>query len=108
VNLGPGAVRFFDAVREVIEQRGLNPLFESLFDQRSEFEPELDFLERDRTAYERDLRRGRRANVTVLRAPRPFGEWFPGARKDAVVGEPGSPPVSARSQTRARGRCLHT
>src|ERR1700726_4189680 len=40
--LGPGAVSFFEAVRETIEQRGLNPLFDSLFDQRSEFGPELD------------------------------------------------------------------
>jgi hypothetical protein len=69
--LGPGAVSFFDAVREVIEHRGLNPLFDSLFDQRSEFGPELDSLERDRAAYGRDLKRGR--HVTVLRAPRSFG-----------------------------------
>jgi hypothetical protein len=99
--LGPGAVSFFDAVREVIEHRGLNPLFDSLFDQRSEFGPELDFLERDRTAYERDLKRGRHANVTVLRSPRPFGEWFQELEKTPLLENPDlhlSPPGHKRER----------
>jgi hypothetical protein len=79
--LGAGVLTFFDAVRDAIENRGLNPMFDLLFDERSEFAPELEFLARDRAAYGRDFARLRRANVTVLRGPRPFGEWFPEMEK---------------------------
>jgi hypothetical protein len=64
-----GLKSFFDQARVAISERGLNPLFDSLFDNTSQFAPELALLANDETAYHRDIRRARRTIVTLQVRP---------------------------------------
>lgn len=70
-----GAVEFFDEVRAGLE-RGLNPLIDSVLEGNALFGPELAFLEREESAYARDLRRARHAVVYLPRLKESFEVFY--------------------------------
>ena len=74
--LANGADILFDEMRRAIEERGMNPLFDSLLDGSAEFAPELALLDAQTDAYARDIKRSRRAIVNVKRADQSFRSWF--------------------------------
>lgn len=80
-----GAYRFFREVALYLarEDWQLNPLVDSVLEDSAMFAPERAFLDRELAAYERDLRRARRAIVYLPAARQPFGQWFP-----AVAAQP--------------------
>lgn len=71
-----GAVEFFDEAIARIEERQLNPLFDSVFDGSALFTPELHLLENEAEAYKRDLKRARVAVVNVQRSLEPFRSFY--------------------------------
>jgi len=76
--LEDGALRFFVAARDAIRgQRQLNPLTDALFDNDSEFAPELELLAIEAERYHRDVRRARIAMVN-LPCDNDFKTWFEG------------------------------
>src|ERR1039457_2902263 len=71
-----GAVEFFDHAKTAITARHLNPIFDSVLEGDAMFSPELAMLDRELEAYERDLRRSRRAVVHLQRVAGDFQECF--------------------------------
>lgn len=69
------AYDFFELVRNAIAAKGLNPLFDSLFEGDAEYLPELQLLEQQSEAYERDIRRARKCLV-YLDVNSNIGSWF--------------------------------
>jgi hypothetical protein len=65
----------FERALAAITERGLNPLFDSLFEDDPEYSPELRLLDREEELYQQDIRRGRRAIVN-LDVNRDFKGWF--------------------------------
>jgi len=81
-----GGCEFFEEVRGWLSRPDgpwLDPFFDSVLEGSARFAPELALLARERAAYERDLRRGRRLIVFLPESTVPFGDWYP-----AVVKEP--------------------
>lgn len=74
--LREAAMEFFSSARQAIEERGLNPLCDALFEDVSQFRPELQLLRNDLDAYQRDVARARRLFVLVDEAGSPFASWF--------------------------------
>ena len=70
-----GAYAFFCAAEERINQ-GMNPLYDAIFDETSEYAPELAMLRREEEHYRRDIARARRTIVNLPVAPAPFDQWF--------------------------------
>lgn len=71
-----GATEFFDEVRETLEKRGLSPLFDSILEESSRFQPELAMLDREIEAYRRDVQRAHKALVHLQTLSLPFGDFF--------------------------------
>ncbi len=71
-----GATEFFDEVRETLQEKELNPLFDSVLEGNSRFQPELAMLDREIEAYRSDVQRARKAIVHLQKAEIPFGEFF--------------------------------
>jgi hypothetical protein len=70
-----GLRRFFDVARCAVSEHRLNPLFDSIFADSSEFAPELRLLANEERAYVRDIRRARRTLVT-LQVGSDFSSWY--------------------------------
>jgi hypothetical protein len=66
-NEDSGAVEFFDEVKTCINEKQLNPLFDSVLEGNSLFAPELEMLDHELEAYQRDIKRSRTAVVDVPR-----------------------------------------
>jgi hypothetical protein len=79
-----GAVELFDEIRDAIES-GLNPLYDSVLERSSRFAPELQLLERDLAAYQRDLRRAARTVVYLPRAVPGFRASYEAARGKPLI-----------------------
>jgi len=77
-NENNGAGEFFDEVRQVLqdEQKGLNPLYDSVLDGSTLFKDELELLDRQVEAYQRDIDKAARTVVHLQRASTPFPDWF--------------------------------
>lgn len=71
-----GARGFFDEARAALAAKGLNPLFDSVLDERSTFAPELALLDREEEAYRRDIARARTCIVNLQTNAEDFGAWF--------------------------------
>ena len=73
-----GALQFFDEVQRTLsdQDRNLNPLFDSVLESSTTFAPELALLDRQQEAYDRDVRRARKAIVFLHEAEMPFGQWY--------------------------------
>ena len=71
-----GAYAFFRSSEERINQ-GLNPLFDAIFDETSEYACELAMLRREEVHYRRDIARARCTIVSLPVANAPFDQWFP-------------------------------
>lgn len=84
----------FDAARTAMNDRGLSPLFDPLFDADPDFAPETALLRHEEPAYRRDLQRARRTVVSLQEAAGDFDSWY-----GALCGQPllqevaGEPPV---------------
>jgi hypothetical protein len=73
-----GAADFFDEVRRILTagaSEGLNPLYDSVLEDSPAFAPELALLDREVEAYRRDLKRARRAIVSVPNAKGTPKDW---------------------------------
>jgi len=75
LDVSSGAVEFFNRVREAIESKGLNPLFDSVLEGDPTFAPELALLDCELDAYQRDLQRARKALVHLQKSTRAFPEF---------------------------------
>jgi hypothetical protein len=71
-----GATEFFDEVRACIQEKQLNPVFDSVFEERPQFAPELAMLDREAETYQRDLERARKALVFLPEAEAPTPDFF--------------------------------
>jgi hypothetical protein len=83
-----GACEFFDEVRLWLsrpEGPQLDPFFDSVLEGNACFAPELALLAREREAYERDLRRGRRLIVFLPESTVPFADWYPSVAKEPLL-----------------------
>lgn len=80
-----GAFEFFNEVRLVMEQEGLNPLCDSVLENSTLFQPELSLLDREVEAYERDMAKARRALVNVPYVD--FAEWYPVVAKEPLLSD---------------------
>lgn len=87
VSVASGATEFFDEVREAIESKDLNPLFDSVLEGRELFRPELAMLDNEVEAYERDLRRARKSVVHLQRLDLPFQDFFTSIRNTPLLRE---------------------
>lgn len=81
LNASSGATEFFDEVKTALQQKGLNPAFDSVLEGSAQFAPELAMLDREAEAYERDLARARKAIVYLPEAEAPFADFFERPRK---------------------------
>jgi hypothetical protein len=70
-----GAFDFFMASEKRI-QLGLNPLFDIIFGDASEYAPELAMLSREEENYKHDIARSRCTIVNLPVASEPFTKWF--------------------------------
>jgi len=64
--------QFFMAAANAIRSKKLNPFYDSLFDEDSEFAPELRLLELEEGAYQRDIAKSRRTLVHIQQTNIPF------------------------------------
>lgn len=71
-----GATEFFDEVRSVLRQQQLNPVFDSVLEESTQFGPELAMLNREAEAYQRDVRRARRSIVYLPESEAPSPDFF--------------------------------
>ena len=84
-----GATDFFDEVRRCVEERQLNPAFDSVLEGSLQFAPELAMLDRESEAYERDLKHARKALVFLPEAEAPTPDFFEHPKKRAGTRELG-------------------
>ena len=83
-----GGCEFFEEVRGCLARPdgpGLDPFFDSVLEGSARFAPELALLAREREAYERDLRRGRRMIVFLPESTVPFADWYPTVVKEPLL-----------------------
>ena len=71
-----GATEFFDEVKASIQQKHLNPIFDSVLEGSAVFPPEFAMLDRESEAYERDLRRARKSIVYLPQSEAPSPNFF--------------------------------
>jgi hypothetical protein len=91
-----GATELFDTVRRALKDGRLNPLFDSVLEGSAEFAPELAMLNHDTEAYERDVRRARKAIVYLPEAEAPSPRFFKTPKEVALLEAQGkSPDVNA-------------
>jgi hypothetical protein len=79
-----GLKPLFDEARKAIVIQGRNPIFDPLFDEHSEFLPELELLRHEERTYERDLLRARKAIVN-LQVGRDFEHWYPTLQRSPLL-----------------------
>ena len=90
LNQTSGAREFFDEVRTWLQQKQLNPLFDSVLASSSLFAPELAMLQREAEAYERDIRRARKSIVYLPESEAPFPNFFKSVKDVAAPKEKNS------------------
>jgi hypothetical protein len=78
-----GGREFFDEVKASLQEKQLNPMFDSVLEESSRFAPELAMLDREVDAYDRDIRRARKAIVYLPESEAPFPNFFKSV-KDVV------------------------
>ncbi len=78
-----GATELFDEVRSILQQRQLNPVFDSVLEDSSLFSPELAMLDREAEAYQRDMQRARRSTVYLPESEAPSPDFFKNHREFA-------------------------
>ena len=81
-----GALEFYQQVRQEMAANNLNPLFDSVLENNKVFAPELAMLDREVLAYERDVRRARKAAVHLCTAK--FDSFFDEARETPLEKRP--------------------
>jgi hypothetical protein len=84
-----GATEFFDEVRRCLLEAELNPIFDSVMAGSTGFAPELALLDGEAEAYERDLRRARRAIVYLPQSEAPSPKFFKTPLEVAALQEQG-------------------
>jgi len=82
-----GAREFFAEVRASLEQKQLNPMFDSVLEGSSQFAPELALLDREVEAYNRDLLRARKSIVYLPESEAPFPNFFKSVKDVAPAKE---------------------
>ena len=98
-----GAYEFFRAAEERIQQ-GHNPLFDTLFDERSEYAPELAMLSREEGLYQRDIARAR---ITVVNLPfhnGSFSDWYSPIALQPLLTAPPNPELDSLHLCNAHSR----
>ena len=78
-----GASEFFDEVRANLEQKQINPMFDSVLEGSALFALELAMLDREQQAYASDLERARKALVFLPEAEAPTPDFFEHPKKAA-------------------------
>lgn len=89
-----GACEFYDEVRARLAANGNggpDPYFDSVLERSELFRPELDLLDREVEAYERDVARAKKLVVYVPRSRVPFEEWFAKVRDVPLLDDSGKP-----------------
>ncbi len=71
-----GAKDLFDAIKLAIRDKKRNPIYDSLFEDVTEFAPELAMLDRELEAYVRDVRRARKSIVYLQHCKESFPACF--------------------------------
>jgi len=84
-----GATEFFDQVRASLLQNHLNPIFDSVLEDSAVFAPELAMLDGEAEAYQRDVRRARKATVYLPQSEAPFPKFFKSPKQVALLQEQG-------------------
>ncbi|HUI82823.1 MAG TPA: hypothetical protein VL240_01295 [Candidatus Binatia bacterium] len=79
-----GATELFDELKNAIQQKQLNPLFDSVLEDSEHFAPELTLLDREAEAYDRDLRRARKAIVYLPQSEAPSPGFFRTPKEGAL------------------------
>jgi len=105
LNPQSGATEFFDDVRQAIEEKGLNPMFDSVLEGSTKFQPELAMLHSELDAYKRDVRRARKSVVHLQRIEKPFQDFFESVRDTPLLDEtlaPAEPHLAVPAQTRSQ------
>ncbi len=91
-----GATELFDEIRRRLLDGKLNPLFDSVLDGSAEFAPERAMLDQQAPAYDRDVRRARKAIVYLPEAEAPSPRFFKSPKEAAPLQEHAkSPDVNA-------------
>ena len=85
-----GARLFFDRIRDAIVLRDRNPLTDAIFQTDPEFAPEVELLEREEPAYQRDLKRARRVIVVVPTHSESFADYYSKRTNRKLLGPDGT------------------
>jgi hypothetical protein len=105
LNPASGATELFDDARHAIEGKGLNPLFDSVLEGSTEFQPELAMLHNELDAYNRDLRRARKSVVHLQKIAKPFHDFFESVRDTPLLDDklaPAEPHLAVSAQARSQ------
>ncbi len=84
-----GATELFDEIKVAIRDHKRNPIFDSVLEDSREFAPELEMLDREVEAYQRDLRRARKSIVYLQRSEEPFTVFFDKLKQTPLLDENG-------------------
>lgn len=90
LNQTSGAREFFDQVKTSLQQKQLNPKFDSVLASSSRFAPELAMLDHEAEAYDRDIRRARQSIVYLPESEAPFPNFFKSVKDVAAPKEKNS------------------
>ena len=90
LNQTSGAREFFDQVKTSLQQKQLNPKFDSVLESSSLFAPELAMLDHEAEAYDRDIRRARQSIVYLPESEAPFPNFFKSVKDVAAPKEKNS------------------
>jgi|GEM_PF-1651650 len=87
-----GAHAFFQEVADILRQSTtqLNPLNDSVLEDSPNFILERKLLDQENAAYQRDIRRARRAVVFLQQARSPFQTWFPPLQDTPLLHQDGT------------------
>jgi hypothetical protein len=83
-----GACEFFDEVRTCLDGDPVpNPFFDSVLEDSHQFRPEIELLDNQPQAYNRDIKRARKAVVSIPRSEKPFRDWYDEAIKHSLLSD---------------------
>ena len=83
-----GACEFFDEVRTRLDGDPVpNPFFDSVLEDSHQFRPEIELLDNQVQAYVRDIKRARKAVVSIPRSEKPFRDWYDEAIKHSLLSD---------------------
>ena len=99
-----GAYSFFRAAEERIQQ-GLNPLFDSIFDELTDYAPELEMLRREEELYSRDMARARITVVNLPSVRSTFADWFETIASKQLLSASSSGEINPLHLCRMHPRC---